>query len=527
MSAVPGGYRDPDSQSRVRRAVITVAVLGVLAQLAIPLMMVLFTLRSALGLVIVEPQCGAWWKGSLWFVETEIDLLGGGVGSSELLRWTREDPDSVERMARFDVADPWLLPGADRLWIVAADAVGWLGARGIEIERVAPASPVVSAPFLWRGRPALVAETPSGRSLFSFEAGAWEDTALMDLGALEAEVDAEDIYVVDGEGDEPPWLFVRTGEALIARRGLAAPPAGRPDETMETAVAGADAFGQWAIGMLEGEPLLVTVRASLSRPKIAGYHRAEGEWVRRFTVEVGMPGKVGVFADEGNPGRVLVAYRSHSQSFTIWEIEDGEVLARFQPLGRPMEGGMLSGWQLADSAVSLLVPVLAVLLLAPVLARHRTAGCRFGDADDAAGEYASLPRRGLAKGIDGAIVIAPMALAAVLLMGSYLDVERTMGESLADLGSFLGVALLWSTVCLLGFSLLEARCGRTPGKRLAGIRVVSLAGGRVSLGRALLRNLLTIVDGSLGFLVGIVLVALTTRWQRLGDLAAKSVVVRG
>jgi uncharacterized RDD family membrane protein YckC len=41
------------------------------------------------------------------------------------------------------------------------------------------------------------------------------------------------------------------------------------------------------------------------------------------------------------------------------------------------------------------------------------------------------------------------------------------------------------------------------------------------------RNLLKFVDGFFYFLVGILLVALTENRQRLGDLAARTVVVTG
>jgi len=46
------------------------------------------------------------------------------------------------------------------------------------------------------------------------------------------------------------------------------------------------------------------------------------------------------------------------------------------------------------------------------------------------------------------------------------------------------------------------------------------------IGRALLRNLLKVADGFFNFMVGIMLVALTQNWQRVGDMAARTVVVR-
>ena len=78
---------------------------------------------------------------------------------------------------------------------------------------------------------------------------------------------------------------------------------------------------------------------------------------------------------------------------------------------------------------------------------------------------------------------------------------------------------------LVAYSYLEGRFGKTPGKWLVGIRVLGTDLRPCGFGRALLRNLLTFVDGFFNFLVGVLLVALTENWQRLGDLAARTIVV--
>jgi hypothetical protein len=67
----------------------------------------------------------------------------------------------------------------------------------------------------------------------------------------------------------------------------------------------------------------------------------------------------------------------------------------------------------------------------------------------------------------------------------------------------------------------------TLGKRMVGIRVVEEDGDYVGFGAAVVRNLLRLVDGALtGYLAGLIAVLVTSRNQRLGDLAAGTVVVR-
>ena len=69
--------------------------------------------------------------------------------------------------------------------------------------------------------------------------------------------------------------------------------------------------------------------------------------------------------------------------------------------------------------------------------------------------------------------------------------------------------------------------GRTPGKRLGGLRVVRAGGRPIDLTASMIRNVLRFVDGpTLGYVPTIVSIAATRRNQRLGDLAADTVVIR-
>jgi uncharacterized RDD family membrane protein YckC len=68
--------------------------------------------------------------------------------------------------------------------------------------------------------------------------------------------------------------------------------------------------------------------------------------------------------------------------------------------------------------------------------------------------------------------------------------------------------------------------GRTPGKRLVGIRVVRADGGPPGLAESLVRNVFRAVELPLAYAPGILAVTLGARRQRLGDLVAGTLVVR-
>jgi uncharacterized RDD family membrane protein YckC len=68
--------------------------------------------------------------------------------------------------------------------------------------------------------------------------------------------------------------------------------------------------------------------------------------------------------------------------------------------------------------------------------------------------------------------------------------------------------------------------GRTPGKRMAGVRLVTLQGHTPGVGALLLRNVFRLVDSLPAFyMVGLVTIVLTRHQVRIGDLASGMVLV--
>lgn len=93
------------------------------------------------------------------------------------------------------------------------------------------------------------------------------------------------------------------------------------------------------------------------------------------------------------------------------------------------------------------------------------------------------------------------------------------------------VAIVTLTLFLLNwgyFTLFEAFAnGRTPGKRVARIRVIQRSGRPIGLFESMARNLIRFVDQFPGvYVVGVIAVFATREHQRLGDLAAGTLVVR-
>lgn len=95
---------------------------------------------------------------------------------------------------------------------------------------------------------------------------------------------------------------------------------------------------------------------------------------------------------------------------------------------------------------------------------------------------------------------------------------------------FLGTfgSLLWAGLSLSYYFGFEASDGRTLGKRLLGLRVVGIDGARQGVGAIGVRTILRVIDAlPVLYLVGLLVTLVTSRRQRLGDLAARTQVVRG
>jgi uncharacterized RDD family membrane protein YckC len=93
---------------------------------------------------------------------------------------------------------------------------------------------------------------------------------------------------------------------------------------------------------------------------------------------------------------------------------------------------------------------------------------------------------------------------------------------------FVAVLVIGAFLLFYGyFAAFEAFWhGQTPGKRVIGLRVLSVTGRPARIDEAILRNLLRVIDQLPGvYAIGIVTMLVSARNQRLGDLAAGTVVV--
>ena len=134
-------------------------------------------------------------------------------------------------------------------------------------------------------------------------------------------------------------------------------------------------------------------------------------------------------------------------------------------------------------------------------------------------QLAGLGSRFIAGGIDLVIMLALLAILAVI-SGPVAGFSSGVSGVVYVIGAF--AILLFYPIL---FELLNH--GQTPGKRMSNLRVLRDSGTPVDLPASSIRNLLRLIDGPLLlYIPSIISIAVTSRNQRPGDIAAGTIVVR-
>jgi uncharacterized RDD family membrane protein YckC len=141
------------------------------------------------------------------------------------------------------------------------------------------------------------------------------------------------------------------------------------------------------------------------------------------------------------------------------------------------------------------------------------------------------------EGIAFSLVLAGPA-SRFLAWAIDLGVQLVFMLALQGIGAMLGLAsfnltmtfyILGYFVFTIGYAILLEWFwrGQTLGKRIVGIRVMDVQGLKLQFSQVVLRNLFRFLDGiPLFYLIGGAAMLVNRRHQRLGDLAANTIVIR-
>ncbi len=136
---------------------------------------------------------------------------------------------------------------------------------------------------------------------------------------------------------------------------------------------------------------------------------------------------------------------------------------------------------------------------------------------------AGIGSRFYAAFVDIALLIPLIFIGVYVTRRAQLDLDEKFGNWLVAITGIAIFALFWGYYMVFEITTN----GQSPGKRALGLRVIKAHGYPINISDSAIRNLVRIID-FLPFFYGAGLVAmlLNKNWQRLGDLAAGTLVVK-
>jgi uncharacterized RDD family membrane protein YckC len=147
---------------------------------------------------------------------------------------------------------------------------------------------------------------------------------------------------------------------------------------------------------------------------------------------------------------------------------------------------------------------------------------------------ASTPAPTPAQNVTGSRIVAGiidvilLGIVFIILSALFGDSESSSGDDGSSFSvSLSGLPLILFILISFGYYfVLEAyNQGQTLGKKVMGIRVVAIE-GPLDPRKVVVRTLCRVVDGFLFYLVAVIVIATSQRKQRIGDMAAGTIVVK-
>lgn len=135
-------------------------------------------------------------------------------------------------------------------------------------------------------------------------------------------------------------------------------------------------------------------------------------------------------------------------------------------------------------------------------------------------EVVGIGSRFIAALIDNLIIFSVLAVVGMVL---FVSGSEQTGSILTAIGILISFAIFWGY-----YIFFEMRWnGRSPGKKLVGLRVIRQDGTPITLTESIIRNLVRIMDFlPTAYGVGIVTMFIDGQSRRLGDMIAGTVVIR-
>jgi uncharacterized RDD family membrane protein YckC len=423
---------------------------------------------------------------------------------------------------------PCLLDGGESLLIITSEKAWEYSNRKVTQIEMEPIPAFTTQPFLYKGVPAVLQAKDKGCSLLVLRGRRWiaENEIIVKPDSAEWICDIEKLKVISYENNLhlfflsqnktihysmiPEYIALKPGQFII-----------RP----ESWYLANGISSEWEPFVINGQPGVACLDSAspFSKPLLSFMSIEKNGWVdigkcqasdiSQFCVLPGNAKNQFLIAAQTLPGRVMISRYSDGNLVKIVSSGSGFPFTP-QAMTFVYTGNLLI---FAISAV-------AAFVLSKRMEKDQIPIYRI---EDKSVILASLWKRSIAKAFDVFLSFIPGAifqfnLLKGIITGTGADVPIGFSENLA----LMSKSIALTTLVWIVLSYMEGKFGQTPGKMLMKIKAVRKdnlepCGFLMSL----LRNIALFADGFFQYFVGIALIAGTSYRQRIGDFAAKTIVI--
>lgn len=507
---------DPTAErSYTTRVLVATVAVGVLT-FAVPMivMMVVMVQSFASGgfVRVADARSAEVFQGSLHYVS----LLGG---SKKPLWRSKLGSDDAELAESSRAQSPWLVATDSELWLFGRDSVERFDGARLEPMGRSPTL-LFARPFVYEGRPAVLDVGGAGMMLSTWTGTDWLERAQIVCNC--AYLPQTNLRAVASGKDLD--LVVLDGTEVRHRRVKAGDDAGDPS-TWSTVTRAASRVE--VAPLAAGSFAVAAARTIGPRKTEVELWRGTGSGFTRLgteTLETPIS-SWGLTSDPGSDRALLVSMGGIQGDLEVLPLSGSGPAKR----NYPAAGSSVFALALWPNAISLSLGLVLSFSLAGLLSRWVRA--LRGDEythDEEKVELASFTRRGLAQLADSVVQSLPFLVVAVLLVTGSFEWRKLIAPPYGPLWiiALSFGSLIWGFGSLGLMAACEWRWGKTPGKWLFGLRTIGVDLQPVGFGRALVRNLAEYADAMFMFSVGLAVAALSKNRQRLGDHAARTIVIR-
>jgi uncharacterized RDD family membrane protein YckC len=534
VAATPEGFKPADAKRRFTVGAIIVGVIGFLAPMVLPFLMI--PAMMIIPLAGLEPprssdeiplRSSAFWNERVWFVDKSETAPASPAGASIYILKSVADGEGSsqarEETTLVSLDEPQLLAVGDRLWLLSESSLGYFVDGRLTVLPCSDRRGDLSVPFLYDGKPAAMELLPNRTNLLVVEGDTWVLKNSGRLSSSEGQISMKQIRGV--QAAEHLSLYMKCGSTIFAAEWL-------PDSEKEpdwVAVTKTDSYID-AVA-IDDSPVVFYYRNG----RLAGLQQQAGVWNSFCDLNVDHERNMRVFPGPASGTARVV--RDVNGRIRLAEIVNGQFVDKTIATTRQTDNNQTNNNRFIPAFMAgifatvwglfMLVPCAMIVALTVLMKKYRTSEYQFGGRHVV---FASLLQRGVASLIDTALFALP-AIAGMIYVG-----WKTLNEHMANaenqdifIGIFFGVIAGGFLMSLIGqviLSIMEGRWGITPGKWLCRIQVLNLELKPCGFWRAVGRRLILFADAFFNYLIGTMMIAFMPKWQRLGDLAVGTIVIR-